>query len=375
MELTSIQPSKILLVDDNPVNLGVLFDYLTSLGFTVLIAQNGKMAFQILEADLPDIILLDVKMPGMDGFEVCRRLKQHDETKDIPVIFMTALSETADKISGFEVGGVDYITKPFQQEEVLARVKAHLTICQLQQDLQQKNQALEEANASKDKFFSIIAHDLRSPFTGLLGITDILAQEIDNYSKDNIKKMLLKLKSSAERLFKLLENLLTWSRIQRGTLEHCPQQLPLHDMVAHNIMLFASTADQKQISLQNTVNDGELVYADAEMLDTILRNLLSNGIKFTPQGGTITIASDQAEDHVLISVTDTGIGIREDMIADLFRIDVKYQRRGTDGETGTGLGLVLCKELVEQNGGTIRIESQKGKGTTFQFILPKPPSP
>jgi signal transduction histidine kinase len=379
MQTENFPQGKILLVDDNPVNLGVLFEYLNNLGFSVFIAQSGEMAFKFLEAERPDLILLDVKMPGTDGFEVCRQLKSGDDTKDIPVIFMTALSETTDKVTGFEVGGVDYITKPFQQEEVLARIKAHLTIHKLQQELERKNALLQELNTSKDTFFSIIAHDLRSPFTGLLGISQIILEDIDNFSKDEIKSSVTKLHKSAEGVFKLLENLLSWSRLQRGTMTLQPQPIHLNDVVNHTIHLLTATAQRKAIKLHNALEDVPLVYADLPMLNTIVRNLVANSIKFTYRGGHVTLSAEveptaatatPCPSKVAITVTDTGIGIPEEKLSTLFRIDQRYQRKGTQGETGTGLGLLLCKELVEANGGRIWVESQEGQGTTFGFSLP-----
>lgn len=376
MQTTDLYTGKILLVDDNPVNLGMLFEYLNTLGYSVFIAQNGEMAFKFLETEHPDIILLDVKMPGIDGFEVCRQLKSRDETKDIPVIFMTALSETTDKVTGFGAGGVDYITKPFQQEEVLARIKAHLTIHKLQQELERKNALLQELNTSKDTFFSIISHDLRSPFTGLLGISQVILEGIDSFSKDEIKTSVTKLHESAEGVFKLLENLLSWSRLQRGTMTLQPQPIHLNDVVNHTIHLFMATAQRKAIKLHNTLGNLPLVYADLPMLNTIVRNLVANSIKFTYRGGHVTFSavaeSPDSPDprEVVIAVTDTGIGIPEEKLPILFRIDQKYQRKGTQGETGTGLGLLLCKELVEVNGGRLWVESQEGQGTTFRFSLP-----
>lgn len=364
-------PQKILLVDDNPVNLGILFEHLTGQGFAVFIAQNGKMALKFLETELPDLILLDVKMPGVDGFEVCRRIKANDATRAIPVIFMTALAETSDKIAGFQAGGVDYITKPFQQAEVLARIQAHLTISRLQRELEQKNRLLEELNASKDTFFSIMAHDLRGPFTGLLGISQVILESLDSFSKEEIKDAVSKLHESAERVFKLLENLLSWSRLQRGAMTLQPQPIYLNDVVNQTIHLFAATAQRKQITLNIAgFEETPLVYADLSMLNTVLRNLVANSLKFTRPGGNVTITAAKCDPEVVLSVSDTGIGIPKDKLATLFRIDQQYQREGTDGETGTGLGLLLCKELIEVNHGSIRVNSREGEGTVFSVGLP-----
>ncbi|MBD3306697.1 response regulator, partial [candidate division KSB3 bacterium] len=205
--MTHIQDSTILLVDDNADNLNVLLDYLDSAGFRVLVAQNGYNAIQQLQYVLPDLILLDIRMPGIDGFETCRRLKTDERTKEIPVIFLTALSDIVDKINGFEAGGVDYITKPFQHEEVFARVNAHLTIVKQRQQLQ-------ALNAKKDKFFSILAHDLRSPYLAFLDFIRLFTEHIDRQSREEIKKIAYSARDTAENLYALLENLLTWSRFQ-----------------------------------------------------------------------------------------------------------------------------------------------------------------
>ncbi len=378
MSVAHVQTGTILIVDDNPTNLGVLFNALNQANFKVLVAEDGEHALAQLDRTKPDIILLDVLMPGIDGFETCRRLKASDIAAEIPVIFMTALSDTVDKIKGFEAGGVDYITKPLQHEEVLARVKAHLTIRQLQQQLKEqnellhdKNQQLEKLNASKDKFFSIIAHDLRSPFTGFLGLTQFIVENIDDWGKDKIKDITEKLNEAAENLYALLGNLLTWSRIQRGLLEHSPITFDITDVISRNLLLFTSNAKQKNIHFESSVPVGTAVYADPQMVDTVVRNLLSNALKFTKNGGMISIAAAQQDDLLHLSVADSGIGIPENKIDQLFRIDAKYKRAGTAGEQGTGLGLVLCNELVEKNGGTMWAESGVQQGTTFTFSLPQ----
>lgn len=361
----------ILIVDDNPTNLQVLLSSLQETGFETLIAQSGEGALRQVKYAQPEIILLDVMMPGIDGFETCRRLKENKTTREIPVIFMTALSDTVDKIKGFEVGGVDYITKPFQHEEVLARVNAHLTIRKLQQQLQKKNEQLRELNASKDKFFSIIAHDLKTPFSALLGFTRAVADSSVNFSPDEMNEIFIDLRKSAENLYALLENLLSWSRIQKGVMEHQPDHIDLHELVMQNVTLFTPNTMQKQITLLNSLKKETFAYADHNMVDTVIRNLLSNALKFTDTNGKVEVSATQDDQFVEVSVTDTGVGIREEDIPKLFRIDVKYKNIGTAGEEGTGLGLNLCKDLVEKNGGKIWVESEVGKGTTFRFTLPK----
>ena len=393
------EKATILVIDDNTTNLNILLDYLNELSYRVLIAPSGEQALQRLQYARPDVILLDIMMPGIDGFETCRRLKADDATKDIPVIFMTALTETVDKVRGFSVGGVDYITKPFQHEEVLARVKTHLTIRKLQQELRQQNETLERyaemlaqkneelkaknaeldeknnqlnlLNADKDKFFSIIAHDLRNPIGALRELPQIIAENLDNYSKDELRRLIAMQRDAARNLFELLENLLTWSRMQRGLIDFNPEPIQISALVQRSIALLMPSAAQKTITLTQAVNPSLLGMADHKMVDAVVRNLISNAIKFTNQGGTIEVSGKDDGAFMTIAVKDNGVGIGEKFLPKLFRIDEQYRRTGTANERGTGLGLILCKEFVERNGGEIRVESEVGNGSTFSFTLPK----
>ena len=393
------EKATILVIDDNTTNLNILLDYLNELSYRVLIAPSGEQALQRLQYARPDVILLDIMMPGIDGFETCRRLKADDTTKDIPVIFMTALTETVDKVRGFSVGGVDYITKPFQHEEVLARVKTHLTIRKLQQELRQQNETLERyaemlaqkndelkaknaeldeknsqlnlLNADKDKFFSIIAHDLRNPIGALRELPQLIAENLDNYSKDELRRLITMQRDAARNLFELLENLLTWSRMQRGLIEFNPEPIQVSALAQRSIALLTPSAAQKAITLTQAVNPSLLGMADHKMIDAVVRNLISNAIKFTNSGGTIEVSGNDDGAFMTIAVKDNGVGIGEQFLPKLFRIDEQYRRTGTANERGTGLGLILCKEFVERNGGEIRVESKIGNGSTFSFTLPK----
>ncbi|MDM8549412.1 response regulator [Desulfobacterales bacterium HSG2] len=364
--MSNEKPNKgtILLVDDNLSNLQVLIDYLNKSGYKTLVARSGDRAIRQLKFVRPDLILLDIIMPGIDGYETCRQLKEDKNTKDIPVIFITALVETYDKVRGFKVGAVDFITKPFQHEEVLARVTTHLTI-------QRQKKQLSELNAMKDKFFSIIAHDLRNAFGGILSISRIMAESLNIYEKEELELFSQSIYETAQKTFNLLENLLNWARIQRGTMEFRPNIIDLHKPVSENISLFKENASQKKINLSHSIEPKTYICADPNMTDAIFRNLISNAIKFTYEGGEVRITAENDGENVKISVSDTGEGISEKDIQKLFRIDESYKRPGTAGEEGTGLGLMLCKEFVEKNNGEIRVESELGKGTTFSFSLPK----
>ncbi|GAK60717.1 response regulator receiver sensor signal transduction histidine kinase [Candidatus Vecturithrix granuli] len=362
----------VLIVDDNPTHLIVLSDYLTADGFDILCAQDGESAIQRAEQEHPDIILLDILMPGLDGFEICRLLKDQSVTREIPVIFMTALTEMNDKLNAFKAGGVDYITKPLQLPEVLVRINVHLTLKRQQQHIQRQNAQLKQLNHDKDRFFSIIAHDLRGSLNSLRDLTRITAENFEIYSLPKLKEMIRMQFQTTDNLSKLLENLLIWARVQQGMIEYQPQKLDLENVITWNIQLAMLRAKQKQIPLTTTIaKKTHIVHADFNMLDTIVRNLISNALKFTHSGGSIVVAATADERNVTMSVADTGIGIPSEDLPKLFRIDFKYKHLGTEHEPGTGLGLILCKEFVEKNGGNIWVESTEGKGSTFYVSFPK----
>lgn len=365
MTPNTLSNPNILIVDDNPTNLKVLFSYLTQSGFRTFIAKSGMDAIEQVHRLPPDLILLDIMMPGIDGIETCRRLKADERTKDIPVIFITALSDTTNKVRGFEAGGVDYITKPFQQEEVLARINTHLT-------MQRQKQELRTLNITKDKFFSIIAHDLRGAFSGLLGFSSLLATATNDFSYEQIAQISHSMHESITNTYKLLENLLDWARLQKGILEFEPEQLDLYDAAKTAVKLFSNPAQQKEITLTNHIEPNcVFIYGDSNMINTVTRNLIANALKFTYPAGQVTISAQCLDELVEISVADTGVGIAPDLQAKLFRIDAKVKQIGTADERGTGLGLILCQELVKRHGGEIWVESEIGHGSTFKFTVPK----
>jgi two-component system, sensor histidine kinase and response regulator len=363
----------ILIIDDSPTNLRLLLMTLSKAGFKVISAEDGELGIKQAIQAKPDLILLDVLMYGIDGIETCQRLKAREDTKDIPVIFMTVLSEPLDRLQGFRVGAVDYITKPLYHEEVLARINAHLTIRRQQQQLQEQTEQLQALNDNKDKFFSILSQDLQVPFEGLLHYTEFIIAHVNGCSRDEIKEIVGTLHTSIENLYELLKNLFTWSSVQRGSLECHPKSFDLRELLERNLTLLRPTAEKKQILLKNFVRDSLLVYADASMIYIVMRNLITNALKFTNRGGKIKISAVENPDSVEITVVDTGSGIPVEDLPKLFHIGARYQRTGTEGEEGAGLGLILCKELVEKNQGTLAITSAPGNGTTVTMMLPTAP--
>ncbi len=239
--------------------------------------------------------------------------------------------------------------------------------------LEQEKQQLKLANQEKDKFFSIIAHDLRSPFNFFLGSTQLLQEEYDQMSDESIRQLISGLHLSAQKQFNLLENLLEWARMKQGQIVVKPEEINLNQMLNNVIQSFADSALQKNIDISTSSPPLLLFVADQRMLEAVLRNLLSNAVKFTPEGGRILIDVTSANDHSLrFSVSDNGMGISKDMLPHLFRLDAHTHRPGTRGESGSGLGLHLCKEFVEKHGGQLHAESTEGVGSTFHFTIPQP---
>jgi PAS domain S-box-containing protein len=239
-----------------------------------------------------------------------------------------------------------------------------------EEQMQKNAEDLQALNNSKDKFFSIIAHDLRSPFTTFLGFTEVLDEEIDTLPKDELKTIVSYMRNSAINLYQLLENLLEWSLLHREITRFEPESVQLSQLVLNCTTTISDSAKLKGIDLQYEIPDNLKVIADIHMLQTIIRNLLSNAVKFTAAGGSVQISAFTSEEHfVTISVKDTGIGIHAGLLQKIFLFDENNKTKGTEGELSTGLGLILCKEFVEKHGGKIWIESEEGKGSTFYFTI------
>jgi two-component system sensor histidine kinase/response regulator len=358
----------ILVVDDQPNNLKVIGSVLGK-DYSLSIANSGANALKILENNTPDIILLDIMMPEMDGFEVCRRIKATERIRHIPIIFLTAKTDIDDIVKGFRCGAVDYITKPFNATEIEARVQNHLNLKHALDQLRITNQKLEELNATKDKFFSIIAHDLRSPFTCIIGFSSLLAQQIKEKDYESIEQYAGFIEQSSKQAMDLLTNLLEWARSQTGRIEYNPEKFDLLYIIEESAQMFDQIAIPKNITLKRSLPQNLEVFADKYMIGTVLRNLISNAVKFTGQGGEILISAQLEHNEVIINISDNGVGISPQRIEKIFQIDKTDSTYGTDNEKGTGLGLILCKMFVEKSGGWIKVESEEGKGSVFSFSI------
>jgi len=256
-----------------------------------------------------------------------------------------------------------------QESQLIMEQSAHELVV-LNSKLEESEEELQILNASKDKFFSIIAHDLKSPFTVMLGFTEMLEMEFEDLSQEELKEAIVSLNRTAQNVYELLEGLLDWSRIQTGRMEFSPRRFELKDVSRSVKSLLDGNARGKQIIINDSVEEDIFVFADKNMVNAIIRNLTANAIKFTKPGGAVSIHTTKKKDYVHVIISDTGIGISEEDLAKLFRIDIHYTTYGTNNEKGTGLGLILCKELIEKNNGKIWVESILGKGSKFVFTLP-----
>lgn len=362
---------KILIVDDVVSNVLLLKVLLKNEKFKTVTASDGLEAIQQAEKELPDLILLDVMMPQMDGFETAMHLKNNPTTAGIPIIFLTALNSTQDIVKGFQAGANDFITKPFNKEELLVRVNHQISLVAAKKLILERTEELRKTIIGRDKLYSVIAHDLRSP---LASIKMVLNMMVLGLSEDVIGKemyqMLQMVNHSTEDVFSLLDNLLKWTKSQIGKLNVVYQDFRIDEVVEGVLDIFSLVSKSKNIQLVNDSIDTVTVHADVDMVKTILRNLLSNALKFSYEGSQIIIGSQVETDKVIVSVKDSGKGMSAEDKEKLLKTETHFSRYGTNNEEGSGLGLLLCQDFAIKNGGDLWFESEEGKGSTFFFSIP-----
>jgi signal transduction histidine kinase len=363
-------PPSILVVDDVPENLQVVGNLLKNHSYEVRLATGGEQAIESVLNDPPDLLLLDISMPGIDGFEVCRRLKSDRKAQSIPVIFLTAAHVSQDQMrKGFEVGAVDYIAKPVDDRVLLARVQTHIALKRSKELLEQQNHDLKEANDAKNKLFSIMGHDLKNVFSGLNTLIDLMLKDYDGIERDEKIHYLTEMRKASQQTLTVLDDILQWSRLERGLITPNIREIDLAPIMDDALDIVRPQAEQKGITLEMEWSELPVVRADAEMMHAVLRNLLTNAVKFTRRNGTVTLTAKTADAKLQISVTDTGVGIPASKVPHLFR-STSGAEMGTNGEVGTGLGLMICRELIEKHDGRIWVESQLGKGSSFHVSVP-----
>ena len=361
---------KILIVDDVVSNVLLLKILLTNEKFQVCTANNGTTCIEMARKEHPDLILLDVMMPDISGFDTAVILKKDEETKEIPIIFLTALNTPADLVHGFQVGASDFLTKPFNKEELVMRVMQQISLVAAKRIIEKQNAELRATLNNRDKMYSVIAHDLRSPMASIRMVLNLVIQSATPESVGPELFMLLdNANKEAEEVHDLLDNLLKWTKSQTGKLTVVTQELDLCDIIPGAVEIFDMIAASKHITLEQIgTNQSIKVLADNDMMKTVLRNFISNAIKFSPEGSTIQISVNNEGEFARVSVKDQGVGIAADRLGSIFHKGESTS--GTGGEEGSGLGLQLCQDFARKNGGDCFVESVEGEGSTFSFTIP-----
>lgn len=353
----------ILLVDDEPRNIQLAGKMLSRQGHDISFAQSGKEALKIIEHEIPDLIILDIMMPGMDGYEVSRKIRENHPSSDVPIIFLSARTDTQGMLESFQAGGVDFIAKPFHPEEFIARVNVHL-------ELRQAKKRLEEEMSFRQRLFTIIAHDLRSPFNSIIGTLDVLKTSGDDLSDEERNEFITILYNASHQELLMMDNLLQWARSQFEGVKKNISVFNMRDSARRVIKELGHMADHKEIHLHVDDDFAGEVEADSTMIQIVLRNLVSNALKFTPRGGEIAIAGAESEEEYRVFVRDSGNGVED--TESLFKLGNYHTTPGTEYEKGSGLGLHLCRDFVHANGGRLWLERSSSQGSVFAFSLPKP---
>ncbi len=368
-----INPSeyKILIVDDVMSNVLLLKVLLTNEKFAIATASNGRQALEQVEKENPDLVLLDVMMPDMSGFEVAQHLKSNPNTADIPIIFLTALNSTADIVKGFQVGANDFISKPFNKEELIIRVTHQISLVAAKRLILSKTEELQRTIAGRDKLYSVIAHDLRSPMGSIKMVLNMLILNLPSEKIGaEMYELLTMANQTTEDVFSLLDNLLKWTKSQIGKLNVVYQDVVLVEVTDGVNEIFSMVASLKKIRIREMKPEKMMVNADIDMLKTVVRNLLSNAIKFSKENSEVLVKMEEVDGMAVVSVQDYGCGISEEGQKKLLHTDTHFSTFGTNNEEGSGLGLLLCKDFVVKNGGKLWFTSKEGEGSIFSFSIP-----
>ena len=368
-----INPSDytILIVDDNQTNIILLQAILKRAKYNTVSATNGTDALRIMQEMHPDLVLLDIMMPEMDGYEVARRKDEIEDIQSIPFLFVTALSDTNSMVKGFKAGCSDFITKPFNTEEILIRIHHQIINVENRRIINSKNEELKSLIRNRDKLYAVVAHDLRSPLGTIKSVLDILDENLNSEIIGfELYDLLHATTESADELFGLLENLLFWTRTQMGKLIFQPKEIKITDAVTDSIKATSSMSNIHRIDISYSDNTGNAtVLADKNMITTVIRNILANAIKFSDEDSSIEIETKIVDNQLSCSITDHGCGM-DDEVKQALQQQISITTTGKHQEEGTGLGLTLCREFIRAHNGNLSFESEMNVGTTFTFTIP-----
>lgn len=360
----------ILVIDDNYQNLEIARTYLNSLQYKVSMSTSGRKAIAMLETEKPDLIILDIMMPIMDGFEFCSIVKSKKNTKDIPIIFLTALSETRDIVKAFNYGAVDYITKPFTREEFILRVKNHINIINQNRIITEQNRRLSFLNHEKDGLLQITVHDLKNPLQTILGYSDLMIRRLSKDDPNDFLKYVQPLRQSTLQAINIIQDLLEVNRLEAGNYIIDLVRVDFKDVLMAASEKFNQMASEKRIAMLYNETD-EICYVDADpvKLERVFDNLISNALKFSPPDTKIQVNSVieniENQAYVVAEIIDQGPGFKDEDLPNIFMKFAKLSAKPTGDESTTGLGLSIVKKLTEAMGGQISFETQQGKGTKF----------
>ena len=371
--LLNIKDHLVMLVDDTPDNIIILRKTLRSEGYKIAIAPNASKALSLIPKVQPDLILLDIMMPDMDGYDVCTRLKQDPTTKDIPIIFISAKSETEDRIKGFKAGAIDYITKPFCHEEVVQRVKIHLQLHESIIQIKKKNKKLKELDILKNQLMGTVAHDLRNPIGAISNYTKILVNNFDTYLQhkpEKLLKFIQSIRSLSYEMDTLVNDILDTSAIESGNFTLNLSSVPLATLIKLRLEVCQYRAERKGIALVLNTRSKPIVTADSGRISQVIDNLIGNAIKFSPANSRIEVTIACDESQASITVVDQGVGIDAQHLAAIFDPFSKNDNPLAATEKSTGLGLAIVKKIIEAHQGKIDVTSEVDSGTHILITLP-----
>jgi signal transduction histidine kinase len=362
---------RILVVDDDRLNVRILSNILKSEGYTLADADSGEHALEVYESFHPDLVLLDVMMPGMNGFETCRALRQRYGSETAPVIFITAKSESDDVVEGLNAGGVDYLPKPFRAKEALARIRTHLHIRLLSEQQKSLVDQLSKANAAKNRFLGMAAHDLRNPLASIRGLAEFLRDGVVGPLTPEQIDLIKTIHEASQGMLDLVNELLDVATIESGELKLSLEPHDLTELIEKNIYLANIEAAKKRTKIVFAAPDhAAILPIDAGKIKQVVANLLSNALKYSPPGSTVTVELHRGKGTWAFSVQDQGPGIPENERDKLFKDFGRLSVKTTGGEKSTGLGLAICRNIVEAHRGTITAENLPQRGCEFRVTLP-----
>ena len=376
--MTDLSDRTVLVVDDTETNLDVLVETLGE-HFEVSVATDGESALELAAAHPPDLILLDIMMPGMNGFEVCEHLKKTPELASIPVLFISALTDAVDKLKGFEVGGLDYIAKPFNPREVLARVTTHLELARAREtletqhaELQSSYERLRELEELRDSLTHMVVHDMRAPLTGAMGYVGILQMDPGKGPPIPVQEMLEQTEACLHNLNDMMNTLLDVSRLESGEMPLDIQNCDLERACRKAVKNMGAIPEQKAIRVKHA-DPAVVVQGDPEIIRRTVQNLLSNAVRFSPNGGEVVVSLESSSGAGWVHVRDHGPGVPPEFRDKIFEKFGQVEGR-RHGEVHTvGLGLAFCKLAVEAHGGSISVDNSEGGGSVFSFATPLAP--